>query len=238
MMSEHDLERFRDRVAGHIVGANNMVQPEGWKLVPVEPTREMWDAVNKLDDQCAAGNFDGKGCSIEQAWDCMLAAAPQQPAPQPEESAVLMRAYRTSDAYEIGYKDGQKSRDGCGRCHDNSKPCDIGGCVAPQQPAPQPCGDCKTPSACAAHSECLDAPQQPAPQPTERQRFLQAYEKACKSSMPDDWMQAALMAKQWEQAAPQQPAPQPCHFGGQCEHVGWCSETYCQEQCKFTKEQP
>jgi hypothetical protein len=58
------------------------VQPEGWKLVPVEPTREMWIAVNKLDDQMAAGNYDGKGCSIEQAWDCLLDAAPTPPAAQ------------------------------------------------------------------------------------------------------------------------------------------------------------
>jgi len=59
------------------------VQPEGWKLVPAEPTREMWIAVNKLDDQMAAGNYDGKGCSIEQAWDCLLDAAPTPPAAQP-----------------------------------------------------------------------------------------------------------------------------------------------------------
>jgi len=40
----------------------------------------MWDAVNKLDDQCAAGNYDGKGCSIEQAWDCLIDAAATPPA--------------------------------------------------------------------------------------------------------------------------------------------------------------
>ena len=50
--------------------------PTGWKLVPVEPTREMWDAVNKMDDEMAAGSYDCKGCSIEQAWHCLLAAAP------------------------------------------------------------------------------------------------------------------------------------------------------------------
>jgi hypothetical protein len=57
--------------------------PKGWKMVPVEPTREMWTAVNKLDDQCAAGNYDGKGCSIEQAWNCLLDAAPTPPEAQP-----------------------------------------------------------------------------------------------------------------------------------------------------------
>lgn len=53
--------------------------PEGWKLVPVEPTREMWAAFNKLDDEMAAGSYDGTGCSFEQGWNCMLAAAPQPP---------------------------------------------------------------------------------------------------------------------------------------------------------------
>ena len=53
---------------------------EGWKLVPVEPTEDMWKAVNKLDDEMAAGSYDGKGCSIEQAWNCLLDAAPTPPA--------------------------------------------------------------------------------------------------------------------------------------------------------------
>jgi hypothetical protein len=52
---------------------------DGWIMVPVTPTREMWDAVNKLDDEMAAGGYDGKGCSIEQAWDCLIAAAPKAP---------------------------------------------------------------------------------------------------------------------------------------------------------------
>ena len=52
---------------------------EGWKLVPVNPTEDMWKAVNNLDDEMAAGNYDGKGCSIEQAWNCLLDAAPTPP---------------------------------------------------------------------------------------------------------------------------------------------------------------
>lgn len=50
--------------------------PAGWKLVPIEPTRKMWDAVNKLDDEMAAGAYDGKGASIEQIWACLVDAAP------------------------------------------------------------------------------------------------------------------------------------------------------------------
>ena len=40
--------------------------PDGWKLVPVEPTAEMYDAG---DQQLAT----------KQVWDAMLAAAPQEP---------------------------------------------------------------------------------------------------------------------------------------------------------------
>lgn len=49
-----------------------------WKLVPAEPTPEMWAAVNKLDDEMAAGSYDGKGASIEQIYNCMVDAAPTQ----------------------------------------------------------------------------------------------------------------------------------------------------------------
>ena len=70
--------------AGRAVGEENAKHnaairggvPEGWKLVPIEPTRKMWDAVNKLDDEMAAGAYDGKGASIEQIWACLVDAAP------------------------------------------------------------------------------------------------------------------------------------------------------------------
>lgn len=56
-----------------------MSEKNEWKLVPVEPTDEMWAAVNKLDDQMAAGGYDGKGASIEQAWNCLVETAPDAP---------------------------------------------------------------------------------------------------------------------------------------------------------------
>lgn len=70
--------------AGRAVGEENAKHnaairggvPDGWKLVPVEPTRKMWEAVNKLDDEMAAGAYDGKGASIEQIWACLVDAAP------------------------------------------------------------------------------------------------------------------------------------------------------------------
>ena len=63
-------------------------QAPGWVLVPIEPTREMWAAVNKLDDEMAAGSYDGKGCSIEQAWQCLLDHAPAAPSQEQAKGRV------------------------------------------------------------------------------------------------------------------------------------------------------
>ena len=52
----------------------------------------------------------------------------------PGEPVVLVQAYRTSAAYDIGYEHGKNSHVGCGRCSDITKPCDLGGCVAEPQP--------------------------------------------------------------------------------------------------------
>lgn len=50
--------------------------PEGWKLVPLELTKEMSIAVYRLDDAMYAGG-NNHGASIEQCWDCLLDAAPK-----------------------------------------------------------------------------------------------------------------------------------------------------------------
>ncbi|WP_336700068.1 hypothetical protein [Pantoea dispersa] len=39
--------------------------PDGWKLVPVEPTKEMWDAYDNAPDD------------IDSEWHAMLMAAPE-----------------------------------------------------------------------------------------------------------------------------------------------------------------
>lgn len=49
--------------------------PDGWKLVPVEPTCEMIDAFHEADDAAfAEGSQHGVG--ICMAWNAMLDAAP------------------------------------------------------------------------------------------------------------------------------------------------------------------
>ena len=50
--------------------------PDGWKLVPAEITRSMLDSVSRLDDAMYACG-DHYGASIEQCWECLLAAAPE-----------------------------------------------------------------------------------------------------------------------------------------------------------------
>jgi len=79
---------------------------QDWKLVPIEPTAEMWAAVNKLDDQMAAGGYDGKGASIEQAWNCLVETAPAAPpltvVLDPDPRGVSVGVYQGSSCVYIG----------------------------------------------------------------------------------------------------------------------------------------
>ncbi|WP_426750631.1 hypothetical protein [Pseudomonas aeruginosa] len=52
------------------------VVPDGYALVPVEPTREMFIAVNKEDDKAYAGGCD-HGAQFDWLWDAALEAAPR-----------------------------------------------------------------------------------------------------------------------------------------------------------------
>ena len=54
----------------------------GWRVVPVEPTREMLIAAGKYEDQCAVGNYGGRA-DAEGLWDAMLSAAPPMQTPAP-----------------------------------------------------------------------------------------------------------------------------------------------------------
>jgi hypothetical protein len=63
-------------------------EPEGWKLVPVEPTPEMIEAANEGDDaytlRCFGPGVQRVMQGPEDHWLAMLAAAPAAPAPVPE----------------------------------------------------------------------------------------------------------------------------------------------------------
>ncbi len=60
-----------------------MMYPEGWKLVPVEPTREMMLAANKVDYEHFISQMPGhastQAASVDAVYRAMLAAAPPPP---------------------------------------------------------------------------------------------------------------------------------------------------------------
>ncbi|EHK65953.1 hypothetical protein [Achromobacter arsenitoxydans] len=119
-----------------------MSEKNEWKLVPVEPTPEMWAAVNKLDDEMAAGSYDGKGASIEQVWNCLVDAAPSAPGDTQDEQTESILWWIMRQA--------QEAKEPCGDDPEslaavrNAKLASIGGAAAqalglvrgPDYPAP------------------------------------------------------------------------------------------------------
>lgn len=78
--------------------------PKGWKLVPVEPTTEMFKAADKIDDQMFIGG-SSHGADNEQVWNAMIDAAPLPP-PAPDEcdecKGTGQVAYETSGLADDG----------------------------------------------------------------------------------------------------------------------------------------
>lgn len=91
-----------------------MSEKNEWKLVPVEPTAEMWAAVNKLDDEMAAGSYDGKGASIEQVWNCLVDAAPS--APGDAQDVIKLVHLAVAEDGGVRFMTGRKLPDGIESC--------------------------------------------------------------------------------------------------------------------------
>lgn len=54
--------------------------PEGWVLVPVEPTKQMRDAFHKANDEWEYGEEPAYGFGLicpDHQWEAMLRAAPK-----------------------------------------------------------------------------------------------------------------------------------------------------------------
>ncbi|MDK9943349.1 hypothetical protein NVR52_16145 [Enterobacter roggenkampii] len=64
-----------DAHSGYVKSGNSPVIPDGWALVPVEPTPDMRDAYNQAQEEYE--EVDGLW-SPDHQWKAMLAAAPQQ----------------------------------------------------------------------------------------------------------------------------------------------------------------
>lgn len=71
---ESEAQALREEVAA--LRARVVVIPEGYALVPVEPTREMWTAINKEDDKAYAGGCD-HGAQFDWLWQAAIDAAPR-----------------------------------------------------------------------------------------------------------------------------------------------------------------
>lgn len=86
MMANDDLARFAERVRG---------VPEGWKLVPVEPTPEMIDAIDRVMWPGAS----------EKAYRAMLAAAPCPPVgPQDKVLQVSEQSWTPEEMRRLNLK--------------------------------------------------------------------------------------------------------------------------------------
>lgn len=72
----HRDERDAARKEVAALRARVAVVPDGYALVPVEPTREMFIAINKEDDKAYAGGCH-HGAQFEWLWDAAIEAAPR-----------------------------------------------------------------------------------------------------------------------------------------------------------------
>ncbi|MBM2500585.1 hypothetical protein JQS51_30400 [Pseudomonas aeruginosa] len=71
---EAEAQALREEVAA--LRARVAVVPDGYALVPVEPTRDMFIAINKEDDKAYAGGCH-HGAQFEWLWDAAIEAAPR-----------------------------------------------------------------------------------------------------------------------------------------------------------------
>ncbi|HEJ1524562.1 TPA: hypothetical protein SLU70_001469 [Pseudomonas aeruginosa] len=69
-----EAQALREEVAA--LRARVVVVPDGYALVPVEPTREMFIAINKEDDKAYAGGCH-HGAQFEWLWAAAIEAAPR-----------------------------------------------------------------------------------------------------------------------------------------------------------------
>lgn len=97
--------------------------PDGWKLVPVEPTPEMLAAVVTSMDEALHGPNAEK--QYVEDWKAMLAAAPEAPAPQPltveQISEAVAHLYADKAAREMGLNDDVATARAIERAHGITK---------------------------------------------------------------------------------------------------------------------
>jgi len=78
--------------------ADRQRAPEGWKLVPVEPTPKMTSAGAVKLNQVSGGDFEALSDEIDLTFRAILAAAPEAPA---QASAVEERDRKDAERYRF-----------------------------------------------------------------------------------------------------------------------------------------
>lgn len=95
-----EAQALRQEVAA--LRARVAVVPDGYALVPVEPTREMFIAINKEDDKAYAGGCH-HGAQFEWLWDAAIEAAPSPNSLTVSEGLlrrIVTPALTSSDAHD------------------------------------------------------------------------------------------------------------------------------------------
>ncbi|HDP3808187.1 TPA: hypothetical protein P6N04_003673 [Pseudomonas aeruginosa] len=95
-----EAQALRQEVAA--LRARVAVVPDGYALVPVEPTREMFIAINKEDDKAYAGGCH-HGAQFEWLWDAAIEAAPRPNSLTVSEGLlrrIVTPALTSSDAHD------------------------------------------------------------------------------------------------------------------------------------------
>ena len=73
--------------------------PNGWKLVPIEPTPEMIDAGHAEYERSLIGNRKDVAAAFVRRWKAMLAAAPTPPAPEDAQVGKDAERWRFIEPY-------------------------------------------------------------------------------------------------------------------------------------------
>ncbi|EPZ6062888.1 TPA: hypothetical protein ACXN4Q_000490 [Pseudomonas aeruginosa] len=96
---EMEIEELRAELAE--LRARVAVVPDGYALVPVEPTREMFIAINKEDDKAYAGGCH-HGAQFEWLWAAAIEAAPRPNGLTVSESALdTLRRFATGNVKHL-----------------------------------------------------------------------------------------------------------------------------------------
>ncbi|MFU3915771.1 hypothetical protein ACM7I9_09520 [Pseudomonas aeruginosa] len=96
---EMEIEELRAELAE--LRARVAVVPDGYALVPVEPTREMFIAINKEDDKAYADGCH-HGAQFEWLWAAAIEAAPRPNGLTVSESALdTLRRFATGNVKHL-----------------------------------------------------------------------------------------------------------------------------------------